>query len=546
MKKLKKNVDELIKISDERAAKGDLIGAISVLLNDCLYSKKHCIVYKKLGDLYLKSGDCASALYNYLKYIESCPQKMRSEAYQSAGIACIKSGRDKLALDFFNEQLLASKGDECFYNDEVTDFLSRIEEKEKKPKFKLIDKTGTEELFEEGLKAFYFDDYYSAIDCFSKIPKESKFYEKALFDLALSYSAIEENERAIKKMDEYFKNYSPTVSQYCTYINMLSYLATKGEVSKRKVTNYFNKLYEIKITDNSDYFEIAQLIVSNTEDYDKVLFYVNKYLENDPFDDEALFIKGMSLLFLGKTDVGVAAIKKAYLLTHNCKYKYVLEKQREIESENGNDYSEIVYYPHILLEDYLDWVRGYVDEVLNANDITESELLNLINYAKIVNLDEFWRFIIGLLRVGEKKFFNEAFADVLLCDNVNVEVKSCIIEELVFNGFEGERGVFFTDFYSRLYLFSSTCFKTRLFRASYSYICGRFPVMVDKAFIERAKVFEENYCESGISCSKEELAGAIFYYCNEFGDKCETNFFKNLKTSKRKSKQLAKEIMKIN
>lgn len=546
MKKLKKNVDALIKISDERAAKGDLIGAISVLLNDCLYYKKYCIVYKKLGDLYLKSGDCASALYNYLKYIELCPKKMRPEAYQNAGIACIKSGRDKLALDFFNEQLLSSKGDECFYNDEVADFLSRIEEKEKRPKFKLIDKTGAEELFEKGLKAFYFDDYVLAIDCFAKIPKESKFYEKALFDLALSYSAIEENERAIKKMDEYFKNYSPTVSQYCTCINMLSYLATKGEVSQKKVTNYLNKLYEVKIKENSDYFEIAQLIISNTEDYDRVLFYINKYLENDPFDDEALFIKGMSLLFSGKADVGIAAIKKAYLLTHSCKYKYVLEKQREIKSENGNDYSEIVYYPHILLEDYLNRVKRYIDGDLNVNGITESDLLNLINYAKLVNLDEFWQSIIGLLRLGEKKYFNEAFADVLLCDNVNVEVKSCIIEELVLKGFEGERGIFFTDFYSRIYLFSSTCFKTRLFKAAYAYICGRFPVMVNKAFIEQAKVFEENYCESDMSCSKEELAGAIFYYCNEFGDKCDTNFFKNLKTSKRKSKQLAKEIMKIN
>lgn len=546
MKKLEKNLDVLVKISDERAAKGDLVGAISVLLNDCLYSKRYCIVYKKLGDLYVKSGDCAYALFNYLKYIELCPKNMRPEAYQSAGIACIKSGRDKLALDFFNEQLLASKGGECFYSDEVADFLSCIEEKEKKPKFKVIDKTGAEELFENGLKAFYFDNYDLAIEYFSKIPKESKFYEKALFDLALSYSAIEENEKAIKKMDEYFKNYSPTVSQYCTCINMLSFLATKGEVSQKKVTNYFNKLYKVKIKDNSDYFEIAQLIVSNTEDYDRVLFYINRYLENDPFDDEALFIKGMSLLLSGKTDGGIASIKKAYLLTHNCKYKYVLEKQREIENENSGDYGEIVYYPHILLQDYVDLINGYIDGCLNVNGITESDLLDLIKYAKIINLDEFWRLVIGLLRKGEKKFFNEAFADVLLCDNVNVDVKSCIIEELVLKGFEGERGILFTDFYSRIHLFSSAYFKTQFFKEAYSYTCGRFPVMINKAFIEQAKVFEENFCESGINCTKEELAGAAFYYCNEFGDKCDTNFFKNLKTSKRKSKQLAKEIMKIN
>ncbi|HBF44856.1 MAG TPA: hypothetical protein DDW16_04480, partial [Clostridiales bacterium] len=163
MIEFKKDVTTLIKISDERRDNGDLIGAISVLLNDCLYFKKDSIIYKKLGELYLLTGDYDSSAFNYLKYADLCPSKERKEAILEAIIACIRGERDKFAVSLLEEFWKFFSNGENVYQEEIYDFLNSVELKEK-PKFKLVEKDKRFKNFNKGVQAYYEKDYEKAIE----------------------------------------------------------------------------------------------------------------------------------------------------------------------------------------------------------------------------------------------------------------------------------------------------------------------------------------------------------------------------------------------
>lgn len=545
MKKFIKNVDTIINLSEERKLQGDLIGAISVLLNDCLYSKKSAIVYKKLGELYILTGDYDSALYYFLKYVEVCPKKDIGEGYQLAGTACIKNGKNKLALGFFNEQWECDGTREYNYSDEVVDFLNSMEELEKRPRFTAVKKGKDCDFYEEGAGLYYAKAYESALDRFSMIKSNSKYYGKALYKSALCYFMLDESSKAVKKFEEYFNNFSPTVEQYCCYINVLDVISFDKPSYKKKRDLYLNKLYSKKITDNYDNYYIAEFSVSLFNDYEKALKYLNTYLKEEPYDDGALFIKGMCLYCSDKKEEGINYVKKAYLLTHYCKYKYVLTELRKGLENDNYKIDKVFSYPENEVERYEARLNACLNDETEFNSLTESELLELVDFSVFVDKQDFWELFLKVLSKGKKRYFIDILADILIEPQVDVEIKSIVIENLVYNGYSGERGILFPDYFVKVQLFPADLFIDKAYKRAYSYVCGKFPVMIDEAFIIKVKELEDKYLFTRINCKLEDLAGAIFYYANDFGKKCNVGFFRVLGTNKKRSKDTLDKILSL-
>lgn len=544
MIEFKKDVTTLIKISDERRDKGDLIGAISVLLNDCLYFKKDSIIYKKLGELYLLANDYDSSAFNYLKYADLCPVKERKGAILEAVIACIRGKRDKFAISLLEEFWRFFSNGENVYQEEVYDFLNSVEHKEK-PKFRVVAKDKNLKNFNIGVQAYYEKDYEKAIEELSCVEKDSKFYEQSVLKLGVCYFMKKDKEKSLEKLYEYFNNYKPTVEQYCSFINILDvYSETdKNILSQRDF--YLEKLLSLKTTKNSDNFLIAEFLVSMFLEYDKALKYINEYLRKEPYDDGAIFMKSVCLYLTDKKEAGVKELKKAYMLTHSFKYKYVLDSMKSGLDDKNNKLQELYDYPLCLKKEFLNKLKSCKQDKKELNKLSEKDCLQMVDYAFDLDEKKFWLQVVELFICGEKKFFMDILADLLLYESINVEIKSYIIENLVYNGYTKNRGVALPDFYAKISFLSLEEFKDDTFKKSLCYLYGRLPAFMEREFIANALKLEKIYINSKkeFKYTKKDLSGAILIYCLQDRQELLSGFFKVLKTNKTKSAKLLREVL---
>ena len=542
MIEFKKDVTTLIKISDERRDKGDLIGAISVLLNDCLYFKKDSIIYKKLGELYLLTGDYDSSAFNYLKYADLCPLKEKKEAILEAVIACIRGERDKFAVSLLEEFWKFFSNGENVYQEEVYDFLNSVELKEK-PKFKLVEKDKRLNNFNKGVQAYYEKDYEKAIEELSCIEKDSKYYEQSILKLGVCYFMKEDKEKSLEKLYEYFNNYKPSIEQFCSFINILDVYSGMDKELLKQRDFYLEKLLSQKITKNSDNFLIAEFLVTMFSDYEKALKYINQYLRNEPYDDGAIFMKSVCLYLTDKKEFGVRELKKAYMLTHSCKYKFVLDSMKNGLEDKKHKLQELYDYPLCLKKNYLNIIKECIKDKNELNKLSIKDCLEMVDYACDLDNKKFWLLVVELFSKGEKNFFTEILGDLLLFESLNVEIKSSIIEVLAYKGYAKSRGVALPDFYTRINFLSTEDFKNDSFKRAFCFVYGRLPVFINREFIINAQEFEEKYISAKVDCIKEDLAGAILIYCLQNKQQVLANFFKILKTNKTKSKKLLEEIL---
>lgn len=544
MIEFKKDVTTLIKISDERRDKGDLIGAISVLLNDCLYYKKDSIIYKKLGELYLLTNDYDSSAFNYLKYADLCSTKERKGAILEAVIACIRGEREKFAVSLLEEFWRFFSNGENVYQEEVFDFLNSIELKEK-PKFRVVEKDKNFKNFNKGVQAYYEKDYEKAIEELSCIEKDSKFYEQAILKLGVCYFMKENKEKSLDKLYEYFNNYKPTAEQYCSFINILDvYCDTDKKIIKQR-DYYLEKLLSLKITKNSDNFLIAEFLVSMFSDYERALKFISEYLRKEPYDDGAIFMKSVCLYLTDKREAGISEIKKAYMLTHSCKYKFVLDSMKAGLNDKKYKLQELYDYPLCLKKDYLNVIKNCIKDKNELNKLTEKDCLQMVDYACDLDEKKFWLQVVELFSCGEKKFFTDILADLLLYESINVEIKSAILENMVYKGYTKSRGVALPDFYTRINFLSLEDFVEENYKKALCYLYGRLPAFMEREFISNALKLENYFIFSKkeINCTKQDLAGAILMYCLRDKQQLLGGFFKILKTNKTKSVKLLNEIL---
>ncbi|HBF44855.1 MAG TPA: hypothetical protein DDW16_04475, partial [Clostridiales bacterium] len=306
---------------------------------------------------------------------------------------------------------------------------------------------------------------------------------------------------------------------------------------------YLEKLLNVKTTKNSDNFLIAEFLVTMFSDYEKALKYINQYLRSDPYDDGAIFMKSVCLYLTDKKEFGIRELKKAYMLTHSCKYKFVLDSMKNGLEDKNHKLQELYDYPLCLKNDFLNIVKECVKDKNELKKLSEKDCLEMVDYACDLDDKKFWLLIIELFSKGEKKFFTEILADLLLFESINVEIKSSIIESLVYNGYAKSRGVALPDFYTRINFLSAEDFKNDNFKRAFCFVYGRLPVFINREFVANALEFEEKYISAKADCVKEDLAGAILIYCLQNEQQLVANFFKILKTNKTKSKKLLEEIL---
>jgi len=517
---LKKDKNTLLKISNERKSKGDIIGAVSVLLNDKPYAKKDIEIYYALGKLYLESKNYNLAIYNFLKYSQFADKKGRCKAYNAIGYAFLLEKNKFLANNFFNEQLEISYKQECDFSAEMYDFFT--EEEKEINKFKAVKQSEDELIFQKASYFMTIDKYQDAIDGFNQIKNSSKFYGQSLYYKGIAYFLLEDKQKGLANLREYFNHFSPSVSEYLDFINLLS----ANNMSERDY--YIEELLKVTPKTAKEYFYIAETLFTYTDKYEKILEYIDEYNKEFPYSESAFCLKGLVYKFMGDKDLARSEIKKAYLLTHGAKYKYLM---------HNLDKKDYFNYPKCIKKDYQ---NKLIDLFEKPQKLTVEGASELVEYATEFSDDTFWMMLIALLGDCKKKFTEYYLKELLIVPKAPIPAKISAIEQLSLKGVVGKLGIFDIDGFNVIELFSQEKIQTEKFRQAYCKAYSRVAIFAKNEFFDKCIKLEQKLIKKGFEGIKQaDLVGLII--CYGFNNSIKAPFYKTIYSSKAKINKLLKE-----
>ncbi len=519
MIEFKKDLTTLLKISSDREKEGDIIGAVSILLNDKPYPLSQIEVYYKLGQLYLESKNYNLAIYNFLKYSQFASKKGRCKAYNAIGYAFLLDDNKYLANNFFNEQLEISYKQACDYSEQMYDFFT--EEDASLKRFRAIKKSEEELSYQTASLLMTQEKYGEAIEELNKI-KTGSFLGKSLYFKGMCYFLMDDTVKGLANMREYFNHFTPSVPEYLDLINLLS-------VNKMTERDYYiEELLKVKPKTAREYFYIAEMLFTYTEKYEKILEYLAEFKKEFPYSESAFCLKGLVYKFMGDKEKALSEIKKAYLLTHGAKYKYLMHNLGEKDYYN---------YPQSIKKDYQTKLLEMFEK---PQKLTVEDAHELVDYAIEFCYDTFWMMLITLLGDCKKKFTQFYLKELLIVPKAPIPSKIFAIEQLCLKGVEGKLGIFEAEGFNTIELFSLSAFKNQEFKKAYAKAFSRVAVFAKIEFYNRAKELEEKLSLKGMENIKyNDLVGLII--CYGFKNSIKAPFYKSLSSSKQTINKLIKE-----
>lgn len=519
MIKFKKDTATLLKISAERQKEGDMIGAISVLLTDKPYSIANNEMYYKIGQLYLQSKNYNLAVYNFLKYSQFASSRGKCKAYNAIGYAFLLEGKKFLADNFFNEQLEISYKQVCDYSEQMYDFFTKEHSEVKK--FVPIKKSEEEISYHLGSLLMSQEKYEEAIEEFNKI-KSGAFLGKSIFYKGMSYFLMNDTVKGLANMREYFMHFTPSVSDYLDFINLLSV----NQMTEREY--YIEELLKLKPKTAKESFYIAEMLFSYTEKYQTILEYLSDFNKDYPYSESAFCLKGLTYKYMGEKEKAFEEIKKAYLITHGAKYKYFLH-----HLDDKNYYN----YPQTIKKEYQEKL---VDLFSKPQQLTMLQAQEMVDYAIEFCDDTFWMMLISLLGDCKKNFTQYFLKELLIMPKAPLVSKVFAIEQLCLKGETGKLGIFEAEGFNVIELFDASVFKNPEFFKAYCKAYSRVAIFAKKEFINKAIKLESKLSLKGYEQIKHnDLVGLII--CYGFNNSIKAPFYKSIYSSKAKINKLIKE-----
>lgn len=445
--KFKETAAIVKRISRARWEDGDFLGSLTILRGMESKPRVSADIYAEIAEVYEDMGLYEFAVEYWYKYIDVCPDSKIKEGYMALGEDYLYLENVRAATHYYNERAIED-GVDFPPVEELTESL--MDAIDKKRKYRIVYpekfKSYLAELSAGRLKIREgaFDE---GIEILSKIPKEADDYAEALSSIGIAYYLSDRPEEAVTKFKEAYDSNPSDVFTLCNLSSVLHLLKRDAESDE-----YTRRLLELDATTPADLSKIAGSLCERGM-HKKAINYLDKLLITNPFDINALFMRGIASLNIGEYAVAKSSFGDILAIYNSPVAVYYYDVACERLSSGCERKSLSLGYSYKIPEEEgverIKYIKNLLalpkSELIRKMDKRTEKIIDWALYSKDVG---FVKLIVALLMViGGKKTEKKLLA-LLLKPVIGDEVKTEILAALVVGGFSGVLGVVFSDIYS--------------------------------------------------------------------------------------------------
>lgn len=230
-----------IKLADQKAEKGDFLGALRLLFSALNISDDYTL-YADIADVYAEMGFYDFSNKYWFKYLDLAPKEKWGEVYEELAINYFYM-EDLLASSYYFHKKVKIDGfiSQDGLSEDIVEFLS--ESVDKKKFYKIVyppEKADYSFELNTAKRALVNGDYLTAVKCYASVPKGCKQYFEAVDELSIVYFITGEVDKAIDLTKDLIKEKGETASLLCNLSSMYGY---KKDADKSKY--YYEKAKSI-------------------------------------------------------------------------------------------------------------------------------------------------------------------------------------------------------------------------------------------------------------------------------------------------------------
>ena len=517
---LSENMQAIYTLADNKRNKGDLDGALSLFM----YAEKVSPSYKNLSEIAkvyseMELYDLSNQYWFY--YLDKAPVAKRGIAYESIAVNYYYLDNILSAGIFFGLKLSV---DGHIVSDnldpEMIEFFSGNENKKKYYKVvHPVENVDFSSEVKDGKRAFFANDYLSAIKIFSSVPKGCKDYAETLNELSATLFVIGDTEGALAKAKESVK-VSPGVSSYCNIATLYN-----SEGNKEKSNYYYKRALEFLPQSVEDKYKFSICAVEKNQP-EKAIQYIEELLLDRKFDINLHYIYGIALLQLNRYDEGAEQLNYAYRLNpldRVIKYYSELANKLVLEDFNAKkiDLRNFGLLPESEEKARINFINKLCNEKISKIDSCIKNVKFEDTFMWALCDAENQTFISALMVLANSNTpkADSYLTDALMCLRVGNGVKRSILNTLILKGYKEKINVATSTGFFTIKPKKMPCEKdgqANIFFLGYAYALSTMPFFavkdLDKLAFSTNELYKKHNEElSNLKLDREQMAILIIY-----------------------------------
>ncbi len=431
-------------------------------------------VYELRARIYYKMKQYARSAEEWFKYLSVIKNdKHVTKAFNGLGACFYKMNDLSVAGYYFNRQIAHDKNSIFEYSNVTAEFYSEVISNEKNYYLAYpYDKADFSILLERSEELLRANDYEKVINLLSVIPKNSKFYDKALLNLSIAKYFQGDKDGALSDIINSVEINKSAIS----IANAVSMFHAVGDVAM--VDKYVKMLENAKINTEEELYKVA-MVYAEYGNEEKALKYSKKYLKLNAYDTSMLLIYGMINYNLKNFSEAEKSFIKVYQINRSEIALYY------IRNINNGNFNKIEYSFDVPTDERLKIVKT-IGKLLKgdvkSSEEFESEIYKISRYAFSTAYYQMQSSAITLLGELNTDTAVLTMKNALLSLTVFDRVKSAIIGFLVAGGFDGDLPVVFGNVYKTITLYSAEFQMNSKFVEAYAYAVAKL-APVEKDFL---------------------------------------------------------------
>ena len=434
------------KLIDERADKGDLVGAISVAFSS-LKNDYSADTLGDIADIYADMGEYELSDEFWYKYLSVSADDKKSVAYEELAINAFECKNYALAAYYLDKKIaLDGALDRKELGREMLEFLS--EGLNKKDLYKIVypeNKSDYSTDITVAKNAAASGNFEGAAKILEGVPNASPSYKEAAEELSLCYFALGKIKEAIDINRELAKD-SGSVS---VYSNLSSMYRAEKDYDK---SAYYYSLAKSMPIDENDEFKFALCAVEQN-DHETAAKMLKRVITDDFYDPKIICFYGIALFNTGNPEKAESEIKKAYMINPRDPYLKYLVRLVSAANESGNTDGlyPLSYEPELPKKEIAKRLKTLNIAAATPLKLKAEEKKNLNDYIAwgLRSGDSEFKASVTAIFSDFNKEKEEIVCDALLSCDVSPHLKQTLIFMLLLNGYKkrvyvSSGGVFFT------------------------------------------------------------------------------------------------------
>lgn len=509
-------------LAEERAEKGDFLGALSFLFSAKSIAKSHEVI---MDIAYIYSDMSLFELSNkyWFLYLDVAPKEKQAIAYEELAINYFYMDNYWASSYYFHKKLdvdgyITKEG----LDKEIIDFFSGEEMKKSAYRlvypFDRVDYSRDEKIAKHFLAIGAFEEAKKPLQ---SIPPEFRSID-ASGELALANYMVENLDEAEKVCRDSLKNHGENVTAYC-------HLSTVYNMRKdeENAEFYYQKALSVRKGEKGEEYNLATCAIERN-DHVNANLSLKQILEDRPYEATMRFFYAISFLNLGKYERALDEFKTSYRINPDDRVVYYYLKSTEALLSGDKTlerYLPVKYekeLPQQVEKEYCELLKKLTAEPLKMEFyIKDKRVRQAIEWGIFCGSEQAPKDAVFALSNAYGKYAKELIRKTLLDPEIKEEIKRVLIYVSIVSGVKEKFGVTVGSFYLKIKPKKLKCERAddgAIYFSAYALCMARMVFFeaenldrigkeIDKIYLKLSKVISE------AEVSNEELAALLVSEC---------------------------------